>query len=596
MYKLFVLLFVWVGMSAGVAAQDSTSTKKVNPKTAIKDFSYAYGYSFAKDLKEKTSFSENELVVKEILKGLKAALKVDSAGLAATNKHLEERLSKGDSIEVSDEEGKVTAYHLGYNAVGNMISMLELPTTDFNYGFLKKGYWDYAKGKTPKFKVEDMEKHITTYFQDKQRLLQEKRLAERKAAAEKNLKIGNEYLAENAKKEGIKTTASGIQYQVIKEGTGEKPTINNTVTTHYTGTLIDGKVFDSSIERGQPATFPLQSVIKGWQEGIPLMAVGSRYRLFIPAELGYGENSPPSIPPNSVLIFDVELLEIVKTDGDDAAKGRLSYAYGFMVGRSIKNLPLTEPEKDPTQFVQGFAKGFESTPKDVQTIETLLRARIEGGEAPTDADAAKKIAFGIGYSSSSSLASQLGIQAMDFDYNALGNGYQASTQDIESRLSDEEMNEALKTYFEPKQEALRKKMEAEQGRLTAENKAAGAKFMAENAKKEGVKTLPNGMQYEVLKEGTGPKPTATSKVKTHYHGTLIDGTVFDSSVDRGEPATFPLNGVIKGWQEGIPLMSVGSKYRFYIPSELAYGDRGAGASIPPGATLIFEVELIEIPE
>ena len=104
----------------------------------------------------------------------------------------------------------------------------------------------------------------------------------------------------------------------------------------------------------------------------------------------------------------------------------------------------------------------------------------------------------------------------------------------------------------------------------------------------------SGLQYKVVKEGTGKKPLATDKVKVHYKGTLLDGTVFDSSYDRGEPITFPLNGVIKGWTEGLQLMSEGSKYILYIPSDLGYGDRGAGAQIKPGATLIFEVELLEV--
>ncbi len=123
----------------------------------------------------------------------------------------------------------------------------------------------------------------------------------------------------------------------------------------------------------------------------------------------------------------------------------------------------------------------------------------------------------------------------------------------------------------------------------------GKKFLVENGKKDGVTTTASGLQYMVLKLGDGPKPTPTSKVKTHYHGTLIDGTVFDSSVQRGEPISFQLNRVIKGWQEGLQLMNVGSKYRFFIPYDLAYGERGApGGKIKPFATLIFDVELLGI--
>lgn len=127
-----------------------------------------------------------------------------------------------------------------------------------------------------------------------------------------------------------------------------------------------------------------------------------------------------------------------------------------------------------------------------------------------------------------------------------------------------------------------------------ETKEEGEKYLADNAKKDGVISLPSGLQYSVIKEGTGKKPKATDRVKCHYEGFLIDGTVFDSSVQRGEPAVFPLNGVIAGWTEGVQLMAEGAKYRFFIPYDLAYGPQGAGASIPPYAALIFDVELIEI--
>ncbi|HEY1031268.1 MAG TPA: FKBP-type peptidyl-prolyl cis-trans isomerase [Flavipsychrobacter sp.] len=128
----------------------------------------------------------------------------------------------------------------------------------------------------------------------------------------------------------------------------------------------------------------------------------------------------------------------------------------------------------------------------------------------------------------------------------------------------------------------------------AANLKAGEDFLAANKDKEGVTALPSGLQYEVLVQGDGPKPTANNSVTCHYHGTLINGTVFDSSVQRGKPATFPLNAVIKGWTEGVPLMNVGSKYRFYIPSHLAYGERQVSAQIGANSTLIFDVELLGI--
>ena len=160
----------------------------------------------------------------------------------------------------------------------------------------------------------------------------------------------------------------------------------------------------------------------------------------------------------------------------------------------------------------------------------------------------------------------------------------------EPELSQEEYAQNMQKFQQEVQSAGQKAMKA----AADQNRAAGEEFLAANAKKEGVKTTASGLQYQVLTEGNGPKPTKDKKVRVHYTGTLTDGTVFDSSVQRGEPIDFGLNQVISGWTEGVQLMTPGSKYEFVIPSDLAYGDRGAGNAIPPGATLIFEVELLAV--
>ena len=158
------------------------------------------------------------------------------------------------------------------------------------------------------------------------------------------------------------------------------------------------------------------------------------------------------------------------------------------------------------------------------------------------------------------------------------------------QVKHQEAQQIVQEYFAKKEEVLNKER-AEAGKA---HKEAGEKYLAENAKKDGVITLPSGLQYQVLKEGNGKKPTAKDSVKCHYEGFLIDGTVFDSSLQRGEPAVFGLQQVIAGWTEGLQLMQEGAKYRFFIPYRLAYGEGGAGASIPPFAALIFDVELIEV--
>ena len=151
----------------------------------------------------------------------------------------------------------------------------------------------------------------------------------------------------------------------------------------------------------------------------------------------------------------------------------------------------------------------------------------------------------------------------------------------ETSINIDQANAIIKAY-----------LKAEKMKGAAETKSAGEAFLAENAKREGVVTLESGLQYEIIEEGEGPRPGKNNKITTHYRGTLIDGTQFDSSYDRNEPATFPLGQVIQGWQEAIQLMSTGSKWKIYIPYDLAYGEQGAGNSIPPFAALIFEIELL----
>ncbi len=153
----------------------------------------------------------------------------------------------------------------------------------------------------------------------------------------------------------------------------------------------------------------------------------------------------------------------------------------------------------------------------------------------------------------------------------------------EPKISGADAQKVIQNYFQKQQAKASESVIKE-----------GKKFLTENSKKDGVITLESGLQYEIIKSGEGAKPTINDQVTTHYHGTLLDGTVFDSSVERGQPATFPVSGVIKGWTEALQLMTVGSKWKLFVPYDLAYGERGAGPKIGPYTTLIFEVELISI--
>ncbi len=297
---------------------------------------------------------------------------------------------------------------------------------------------------------------------------QEKAKAKEKAEAEARAKVEKEdadmqaYLKEQGLYDKAQKTDSGIYYIMEKEGEGEHPTPSETITAHYHGMLLDGTVFDSSVERGQPFKFELGRVIKGWQEAMTMMKPGGKGKFVIPSALAYGERGAGKvIPPNTPLVFDIELFS---------------------------------PEQ---------AARLEAEAEEKAKAQALLQA---------------------------------------------------------------EKDDAL--------------IKAHLTKLGISNTA---------------KRSDSGIYYIMEKEGAGISPSISDKVKVHYHGTLLDGTVFDSSVERGEPIEFGLGQVVKGWQEAIPLLKPGGKATFYIPSGLCYGPNPRpGGKIKPNDVLVFEVELFEV--
>ncbi len=188
------------------------------------------------------------------------------------------------------------------------------------------------------------------------------------------------------------------------------------------------------------------------------------------------------------------------------------------------------------------------------------------------------------------IANNFKKQGIAVNLDVLKQAMQDVVDEKEPMLNDEASRSVIMTF----QKEMQEKQAKEAGLAAEKNIKKGNDFLAANGKKPGIITLPSGLQYEVIKEGTGASPTATSKVTTHYKGTLIDGTVFDSSYDRGQPATFPVNGVIQAWQIILPMMKEGEKVRIYSPSELAYGSRGSAPKIGPNEVLIFDIELIKV--
>lgn len=197
-----------------------------------------------------------------------------------------------------------------------------------------------------------------------------------------------------------------------------------------------------------------------------------------------------------------------------------------------------------------------------------------------------KVSYAIGLN----IGNNLKRDSIGLNMDAFLQGMKDASADSSKHLMTEQQIQETMMAF---QDSMKARQMANAKTSGEKNKAEGDAFLAENAKKPGVVTLPSGLQYKIITEGKGKKPTATSTVTTHYRGKLLDGTEFDSSYKRGQPASFPCNGVIRGWTEALQLMSVGSKWELYIPPTLAYGENGAGGVIPPNATLVFEVELLD---
>lgn len=254
------------------------------------------------------------------------------------------------------------------------------------------------------------------------------------------------------------------------------------------------------------------------------------------------------------------------------------YIYLFFSNRMYRNLKTLLAVTICGAFMTTTV--WAQAPKTPAKTPTKAAPSTPANAAPVLTSAIDSVAYSIGLSVAGSLKAQ-GLT--DINTNLLLKAINETLKGTPTALTMEQANQCIGEYFQ-KQSSVK----------SDANHVTGQKFLEENKKRPMVVTTASGLQYEVVRMGEGPKPADSSRVKTHYHGTLIDGTVFDSSVDRGEPVEFPVNGVIKGWQEALQLMPVGSKWKLFVPSELAYGDRAAGPAIGPGSTLIFEVELLEI--
>ncbi|MES2438176.1 MAG: FKBP-type peptidyl-prolyl cis-trans isomerase [Verrucomicrobiota bacterium] len=357
-------------------------------------------------------------------------------------------------------------------------------------------------------------------------------------------------------------TASGLASKVLQAGKGDKkPAAADTVTVHYSGWTTDGKLFDSSVQRGQPTSFPLNGVIKGWTEGLQLMVEGEKRRFWIPAGLAYGEN-PGGGRPGGLLVFDVELISIKQAPKPPA---------------DLSAAPADSEKSASGLCSKVIEKGTGSThPKDGDTAKLNLSLWSNDGkllESTAQQGAPADVAL-----------DQLGIGGLAEGIKLMVAGEKRQLW-IPAKL-------AFGENPPPNVPAGGLVVEAELISIKEGIPAPATPSDVAAAPADAEKTA-SGLASKILAKGTGSAhPKSTDNVTVHYSGWTTDGKLFDSSVKRGEPTSFPLDGVIKGWTEGLQLMVEGEKRRFWIPAGLAYGENPGGGR--PGGLLVFDVELIKI--
>lgn len=357
-------------------------------------------------------------------------------------------------------------------------------------------------------------------------------------------------------------TASGLASKVLQEGKGtKKPGPADTVTVHYSGWTTDGKLFDSSVQRGQTISFPLNGVIKGWTEGLQLMVEGEKRRFWIPADLAYGEK-PEGGRPGGMLVFDVELFGIKEAPKppEDVAKAP------------------DDAEKTASGLVSKvITKGAGTVhPKDEDNITFHLELWTTDGKLITstyEQSGAQTVPL-----------SKMNLPGLKETFGLMVTGEKRRAWIPQSLTFGDNVPPGAPAGTLVGDFELITVRPAPEAPKAPEDVAS----VPENAEKTA-----SGLASRVLTKGTGTtKPKASDTVTVHYSGWTTDGKLFDSSVQRGEPIDFPLDGVIKGWTEGVQLMVEGEKRRFWIPANLAYGENAGGGR--PGGMLVFDVELIKI--
>ncbi|MGH1339423.1 MAG: FKBP-type peptidyl-prolyl cis-trans isomerase [Aureispira sp.] len=568
-YRSLLLLFcISISLLQG---QTSTTTQK---------FSYAYGLKTAILWKE-ANIPERERNIERFILGIQEGLKGDVPRFKRAQEGCDKRWAD-NTVWVAD-----FPYRHGIVSLTVLATKVNIPVHIFDFHALREGYAYGRRKKKIKQTKEALEAIINQQFQPYQ-----EQYNRRIAGIEGTIKKGEKFLKENAKKEEIITLASGLQYEVVAEGTGANLQAKDKFRVFYKTTFIDGQELEYLYSSDKPLMFQFQEKPHhAWiREAYPLLKKGSKYRFFVPHELSFGRMDTKKIPGGSALIHEIEVLEIFPHDQpQEVVKdlATISYVYGIRTAEMLEVLQIPQEQLKVEELIEGLQQNLLG----VSAAQYQLAKEHQANYVRyKQLNPNRNLSFDIGITLLPTNEKTKKYPVDLFHLEQFKKGFLAVWAGNRNTWTTSEMDNMIAQYLQTYEEIIVQKAQEKDLFALQEGKA----FLEKNAKKRGIISLPSGLQYEILKEGIGAKPTATDRIKVHYHGTLIDGTVFDSSVEREKPVVLSLHQLILGWQEGLLWMKEGGKYRLFIPQELAYGKQGHSTIIPARATLIFEIELIKV--
>lgn len=570
------------------------------PPPTKKEFSHAFGYRIPDVLDQRDLMRDLELAEQILLEGLKAGFE---AKKSETDSQYQPEQSWFYGIDTNTDEDSIkkAIFDYGFYEGSHHRHFPHQHAADsLVYQYLADGvksyFRDFSKNTIDLEKAESIYMaHISAVYKI-QSAIREK---EEKAAIEQNRLNAQAFLEKNKSKKGVFTTASGLQYEIINKGTGSTPSSTDRVFMHYTSENIKGEnLYSTRIDIGEkPISFSIANLKLGWLEAVSLMNKGAVYKFYFPHHVLYGKDakiyysSTPLISVVTINLLDIQE-DILKTDKD-----KLSYILGY---NYISNSPIIamvpNADKYAAAYVEGFQKSAVPNMAVLNKLNRMYRSiRVSDYRVKdttfTDSIVARQWIYYFGYQIGYQ-ASQTGVSLNLLDSDFIQLGFSHAVTNTYSWVDDTEGDSLIIKVTEKGKTTFAEK-EATRTKIFKENIAKGNAFLEKNAKNKKIKVLPSGIQYQVLKKGQGASPNMEDVVTIHYTAKLIDGTLIANSAELKEPIPVDISYTLQSWEEILPLMKVGAKYKFYVSAKQEnYNNQFQ--SIPPGSVLIYEMELISI--